>query len=374
MKISKKDALAWFEFFTMLPEDEELSAKQQEIVYATFAQIEEAVEKRQNDLMDELTTLRDLNKRTLFVGNGKKFPRGCCSCLSGTGLSAIRKTNKCNLECKFCYNYGELDDSPPIGEKMWEIGGTKFREEDIDLLLSVQDKPTGIAYVYLEPFMEIEKYYSVIEKFSNAGVYQHLYTNGTIGNEEQFKALGEAGLNEIRFNLGASGCSDKVIRNIGIAKKYIKSVGIETPMTPEFFETFFKKKEAILGTNLDFINCAELHLNANNIYNYEGENLYIARHGYISPVWSRELTLKFMKICEEENWDIAVHDCSNKTKFARGLNLSGKTGMWFGASNYSCEFSKIPLDVFLPILNDDDFKFISEEPLPVGYNIGEMMY
>ncbi len=95
-------------------------------------------------------------------------------------------------------------------------------------------------------------------------------------------------------------------------------------MTPEFFEGFFKKKQAILGTNLDFINCAELHLNENNIDNYYGENMYISRHGYISPIWSRELTLKFMKIADEENWDLVVHDCSNNTKFARDLNLSSK--------------------------------------------------
>ena len=43
----------------------------------------------------------------------------------------------------------------------------------------------------------------------------------------------------IRFNLGASNCSDKVIENIGIAKKYIKNVGIETPMTPELFKSIF---------------------------------------------------------------------------------------------------------------------------------------
>ena len=66
----------------------------------------------------------------------------------------------------------------------------------------------------------------------------------------------------------AANCADKVIENIGLAKKYIKSVGIETPMTPEFFAGFFKKKEAIFATKLDFINCAELHLNENNINNY----------------------------------------------------------------------------------------------------------
>ena len=374
MKISKKDALIWFKFFSTLPEDEELMTKQQEIVYSTFAQIEAAVDHRNDMLMSEIRGLKTLENRTYFVGDKSKFPKGCRSCLFGTGLSAIRKTNKCNLKCKFCYDYGETDDIPPIGEGMWEIGGTKFYEKDIDLLLSVQQKPTGISYVYLEPFMEIEKYYSVIKKFSDAQIYQHLYTNGTLAAEETLKALGEAGLDEIRFNLGASDCSDKVIENIRTAKKYIKNVGIETPMTPEFFKSFFKKKQAILDTKLDFINCAELHLNENNIYNYNGENMYISRLGYISPIWSRELTLKFMKIADEENWDLAVHDCSNHTKFARDLNLGSKEGKWFGASNYACEFSRIPYEVFLPILRDDNFKFLSEEKLPDGYKPGELIF
>ena len=374
MKISKKYALTWFEFFSILPEEEEITTKQQEIIYSTFAQIEEAIDYRNDTLMSKIKGLKTLENRTFFVGNEGRFPKGCRSCLLGTGLCAIRKTNKCNIECKFCYNYGELEDIPPVGEGMWEIGDTKFYEKDIDLLLSIHQKPTGISYVYLEPFMEIEKYYSVIKKFRDAGIHQHLYTNGTLATEETLKALGEAGLDEIRFNLGAANCSDKVIKNIGIAKKYIKDVGIETPMTPEFFEAFLKKKQAILETKLDFINCAELHLNANNIDNYYGENMYIARHGYISPIWSRELTLKFMKIADEENWDLVVHDCSNYTKFARDLNLSSKEGKWFGASQYACEFSRIPYEVFLPILRDDNFKFLTEEELPDGYKPGEMIF
>ncbi|SCZ79841.1 radical SAM protein [Acidaminobacter hydrogenoformans] len=374
MKISKKDALMWFEFFSSLPEDEEIMTKQQEIIYATFAQIEAAIDHRHAQHMSEIKHLKTLENRTFYVGSEEKFPDGCRSCLLGTGLSAIRKTNKCNIVCKFCYNYGELEDIPPVGEGMWEIGGTKFYEKDLDLLLSIQQKPTGISYVYLEPFMEIEKYYPVVKKFRDAGIHQHLYTNGTLCTEENLKALGEAGLDELRFNLGATNCSDKVIENIGIAKKYIKHVGIETPMTPEFFESFFKKKEEILKTKLDFINCAELHLNANNIDNYHGENMYISRQGYISPVWSRELTLKFMKAAEEEGWALVVHDCSNYTKFARGLNQTSKEGKWFGASNYACEFDRIPYEVFLPILRDDSFEFLSEEALPAGYRAGEIVF
>ena len=374
MKISKKDALIWFDFLAQLSDEEGLSPKEEEIVYSVFAQIEAAVSHRNGLLMAEIRDLKTLDNRTFFVGSEAKFPNGCRSCLTGTGLSAIRKTNKCNLKCKFCYNYGELEDIPPVGENMWEIGGTKFYEEDIDLLLSIQAKPTGISYVYLEPFMEIEKYYSVIRKFSDAGIHQHLYTNGTLATEENLKALGAAGLDELRFNLGATNCDDKVIENIKTAKKYIKNVGIETPMTPELFESFFRKKQSILETKLDFINCAELHLNGNNIYNYYGANMYISRHGYISPVWSRELTLKFMRIAQDENWGILVHDCSNHTKFARGLNLKSKEGGWFGASDYGCEFERIPYDVFLPILNDDGFEFLSEEELPEDYKPQQVEY
>lgn len=374
MKISKKDALTWFEFFASLPDGEELMAKQYEIVYAVLAQIEEAIDERNERLMSDIKGLKTLAGRTYYVGDDSKFANGCRCCLTGSGLTAIRKTNKCNIECKFCYNYGELDNIMPIGEGLWEIGGTKFYEKDIDLLLSIQKKPTGVAYVYLEPFVEIEKYYGIIKKFSDAGVYQHMYTNGLLANEENLKALGEAGLDELRFNLGATNCSDKVIENMSTAKKYIKSVGIETPMTPEFYEAFLKKKDSILASGIDFMNCAELHLNANNIINYEGENMYISRHGYLSPIWSREITFKLMKLADDEKWDIAVHDCSNHTKFARSLNLSEKEGRWFGASNYGSEFSEVPFYAFLPILRDDSFKFITEEPLPYGYNPGEMLF
>ena len=375
MKISKKDALAWFQFFAALPEDELLMPYQMEIAYAVLAQIETAVEHRHAQLMEQIPGLQRLENRTYFVGPTEKFPQGCCSCLLGTGLSAIRKTNKCNIECRFCYNYGELDCQPPIGEGMWEIGGTKFREEDLDLLLSIYEKPTGISYVYLEPFMEIEKYYGVIRRFRAAGVHQHMYTNGLLANEENLKALGEAGLDELRFNLGASHCADKVIANIALAKKYIPRVGIETPMTPELFDAFLAKKEQILATGVDFMNCAELHLNPNNIGNYEGENMYMCRLGYLSPIFSRNLTLQFMRIAAEEKWNMAVHDCCNRTKFARDLNLRAKEGGWFGASNYANEFGgAIPYEFFLPVLQDESFAFLEEEELPEGYHPGEMLW
>ena len=373
MKISKKDALLWYGFFAALPEDEELLPHQQELALAVLAQIEDAAEARFDALFAEIPGLKSLEGRSYYVGDDARFPQGCRSCLLGTGLSAIRKTNRCNLQCPFCYNYGELDMIPPIGEGYWEIGGTKFHERDLPLLFSIQKKPSGIAYVYLEPFMEIEKYYSIIRLFKDAGIHQHMYTNGTLATEENLRALADAGLDELRFNLGATNCADKVVENIALAKKYIPRVGIETPMTPSFWDAFFRKQRAILGAKPDFINCAELHLNANNLANYAGESLYMSRRGYVSPSFSRELTLKFMRRAAEEGWQTLVHDCSNRTKFARDLNLRAKEGGWFGASAYGCEFARIPFEAFLPALQDETLPFVAEEPLPPGYRPGDIV-
>ena len=85
------------------------------------------------------------------------------------------------------------------------------------------------------------------------------------------------------------------------------------------------------------------------------------------------MTLALLKDAAEEGWPIAVHDCSNHTKFARDLNLRAKEGGWFGQSSYGCEFERIPYGAFLPVLEDPDFTFVEEEPLPPGFRPGDIV-
>ncbi len=367
MKISKKDALMWFDFFAQLPEDEPLQIKQQEIMYATLTQIERRVQHTIKEKQSAIKNLKNFHNRTFYVGNDDKFPKGCQSCLTGSGLGAIRKTHTCNLNCPFCYHHGQTDCQEPIGEGLFEIGGTRYYEEDVRDLLSIQGKPSGVSYVYLEPFMDIHKYYNIIKIFKENNVHQHMYTNGTLVTEDSLKKLKDSGLDELRFNLGASNCADKVIDNMRLAKQYIPYVGIETPMTRDFEEQFKQKKNAILQTGIDFINCAELHLNENNLQNYDTENLYMSRMGYVSPIYSRLITLDIMKQADDEKWDMVVHDCSNHTKFKRGMHLRKVEGGWFGANNYNSEFPIPPFYAFLPTLNDPEFTFLEEEEMPKGY-------
>lgn len=370
MNISKIEALKWFSFLSELPgEKHEISKQYEPVIGSVLRQIELAINNKFDNLLKEIPNVKNMKNRTIYVGKQEKFPKGCISCLFGTGLGGIRKTNKCNLSCKFCYYHDNLDNQEIIQEGMWEIGDSSYYEEDLELLLSIQEKPSGIAYVYLEPFLEIEKYYSFIKKIHSAGIYQHLYTNGSLCTEENLKKLAEAGLDEIRFNLGAVNCSNQVIEAMKIAKKYFTSVGIETPMTPEFLEQFLEKKDLILDSGIDFINCAELHLGEDNLNNYTGEKVYMARRGYISPIWSREITLKMMKMASDENWDILVHDCSNHTKFSREINKNSKLKNSFGFNTYRSEFDRNLFHIFLPILRDENFNFISETTLPIEYEL-----
>ena len=67
MKISKKDALLWFDYFSQLPKNKEISVKHMEIIYSTFAQIEAAIDNRNDRLMEEIKGLKTLENRT-FCG------------------------------------------------------------------------------------------------------------------------------------------------------------------------------------------------------------------------------------------------------------------------------------------------------------------
>ena len=69
MYISKADALAWFEFFAELPEEEPLSPRQQELALAVLSQIELAEEARVEKLKSEIPGLKSLGSRTLYVGD-----------------------------------------------------------------------------------------------------------------------------------------------------------------------------------------------------------------------------------------------------------------------------------------------------------------
>ncbi|MDP7421171.1 MAG: radical SAM protein [bacterium] len=256
---------------------------------------------------------------------GGELTPGCKKCLEHY-FHAIRSVTSCNLRCPFCYYANKHDQQSPLNDDHFTIATNMvLTSRDIKLMLNKAMRGGGklrsIAWVWYEPFTRFEKHPEIVRYIHDQGIYQHLYTNGTLCTRENLKELAEAGLEEIRFNLAATMCADRIINAMATAREFFPYVCVESPMFKEYFTHFVKKRDQILASGVDHIHCAELHLNQHNAANFAHEDWYQYKNGYVSPMSSRRFTYDLMDIAVEENWkNVVIHDCSNEVKFYRGVS------------------------------------------------------
>ncbi|MEW6170021.1 MAG: radical SAM protein [Candidatus Omnitrophota bacterium] len=276
---------------------------------------------------------------TAVWGNGDLTP-GCKRCCLKGRWTQIRTTTKCNLNCSFCYYFGEKETTEQefIPHDLYLVSRRLFNEKDMELLFETHAKKflNGVAWLHFEPLMDMDKMLPLMKFIHNLGYHQWLYTNGLLANKENLKKLKDAGLDEIRFNLAATNCSEEVIKNMSQARKYFKYLCIESPMFTLFYESFMKKKKAILDTGVDHIHFAELQLFPKTKDNFSKEGtIYRYKLGYVSPIKSRQLTYNIFEVAAKEGWkNVVLHDCSNETKFLRGIISGEKRG--FADIDYDC--------------------------------------
>ena len=276
---------------------------------------------------------------------GGPLSPGCQHCVDH-GFAPIRSASHCNLQCDFCY-YGETRQAVRLlGKDQFEIDGRPISSRELRVMLMKAVKGSGdlqsVAWVFMEPFTDVGKHPDLIAYVHELGLYQHMYTNGTLCSDASLKLLADAGLEEIRFNLAATNCSDKVIEAMHRARPLFPYMCIESPMFPRYFAKFMAKRRQILATGVSHIHCAELHLNEDNFEQYKDEELYQYSRGYISPMSSRRLTYDLMDVAAAEGWeDVAIHDCSNEVKFLRGISSEQLGGLM-----YASELPGLPMGWF----------------------------
>jgi len=245
--------------------EDEISDFENEVLFSIMDIVDESVKKqfdeRRERVKDHLTTQG--HGYVNFYGD--KLPDGCNICLHGTGFQSVGASSTCNLRCDFCYYDGIHNEGWKIQDNHYLINDKLVNLDELKIHADKQiDETEGVAWVYEEPFMKIEKHYEPIKYLHGYGVYQWMYTNGTLCTKENIDKLAEAGLDELRFDLASTNCSDKVLTMMEYAVTKFHSVGIESPMIPEYLESFINKKDRIIKSGIDFINCAEVHYATNN--------------------------------------------------------------------------------------------------------------
>jgi len=298
-----------------------LNQSENYLLYEIENAIQEKFLKRIRELQAKTTALRT-NELGYLAYQGGELTPGCKDCCLVGSWAQVRSSSECTRDCKFCYHFGV--PSQRLHPNAYRIGNEYLDERGVKLFLKHGQRPKGIAWVYYEPLMYINKIIPIMEFLSNNNIYQWLNTNGDLATKSVLQSLAKAGLNEIRFNLAASNCSNEVIENIAIASDLFEYVCIESPMFSGYFKSFVEKRKMILDAGVTHIYCAELQLFPATVKHWAHEgDIYRYNMGYISPVNSRILTYKLMELSSTENWDVVIHDCSNETKFYRGVTASG---------------------------------------------------
>jgi hypothetical protein len=138
-----------------------------------------------------------------------------------------------------------------------------------------------------------------------------MYTNGILATDDKFQLLAEAGLNEIRFDLGAVNYNPKVLKN---ASRFIKNVTVEIPAVPEDKEKLLAVLPQLCNYGVTNLNLHQLRLtnyNANKLL----EHVYTYLHGEQPAVLESEITAyEIFDFVLENNLPLGVNYCNFQYK------------------------------------------------------------
>jgi uncharacterized protein len=269
------------------------------------------------DAMAEDLVIRDAGLTVHTKGDGTPLSLGCEACKAGTWL-CLFVGKQCNATCKTCPQVitPDLVDHDNAFVGMWMHDAAVYAE------LFEGSHVQGVSYSGGEPIMYLDKILPVARRINEKcpDLYQWMYTNGILLNEEILKQLQDVGLREIRFNLTATYFKPKVMAKLALARRYIDRVTVEVPSLPETWDNLIEQRKIhdLEDSGVSQLNLAELYFYTDKAretwadterYNYTS-NFYRAE----SPVFSRRITCAIMKYAIDNKLNIVVNDCSNDTK------------------------------------------------------------
>ncbi len=232
----------------------------------------------------------------------KKLSPGCRLCGEGS-WSCLFVNGKCNCRCFYCPT--EQDDvSVPMTNT---VAFTKTA----DYVNYIEEFGfRGVSMSGGEPLLTFDttiKFISAVKKKFGDNVHLWLYTNGTLATEEKMTRLKDAGLDEIRFDIGAANYN---LAKAKLAVNKIKTVTVEIPAIPEDVDIMKQKLFEMKENGIDFLNLHQLRLTPFNFKKLAVRN-YTFIHGEKATVLESELTaLELLKYSFDKNIDIPINYCS----------------------------------------------------------------
>ncbi|MGD0585521.1 MAG: radical SAM protein [Oryzomonas sp.] len=227
---------------------------------------------------------------------------GCRRCGEGS-WSCLFINGRCNGQCFYCPT-AQDDDGPPV------TNGLAFTSpEEYAAYVAVLGF-SGVSISGGEPLMTPDltlAYLSAVRKRCGDGVHLWLYTNGTLLTAELCNRLRDAGLDELRFDLGAVRYNLKKLR---LAVGCIPTVTVEIPAIPEDEGLLKRKMLEMAEAGVNHLNLHQMRLTPYN-FGPLTERGYVFIHGEKVTLLESELcALRMVRFGLEHGIPLPVNYCS----------------------------------------------------------------
>ena len=259
----------------------------------------EKAQKKRNQLTEKLANNWLFNETKPFY---RQISKGCSLCGQGT-WSCLFITGKCNAKCFYCPTSQESDGIPTSQNLHFET--PESYAEYINYF-----KFKGVSFSGGEPLLFFDRtlqYLEQIRKDCSPDIYIWMYTNGILADEEKFRKLAAAGLNEVRFDIGATNFS---LKNIAFARGIIPNITIEIPAVPEEKEKLKQLLPEMIKAGVTNLNLHQLRLTKYNAPKLLKHN-YTFIHAEQPVVLESELAaLEILDFARENKFVIGINYCS----------------------------------------------------------------
>ena len=297
----------------------------------------------------ELKLNRSFKNTKLWINS---LSKGCQLCGEGE-WSCLFITGKCNANCFYCPANQQTDGIPST-----QLTSFNNVDDYIQYLDFFGFK--GASLSGGEPLLFFERtldYVQNIKKYFDDKVYLWIYTNGILGSEDIYRKLANAGIDEVRFDIGATNYNLKFLIK---AKDIIPNISVEIPAVPEEFNKLKRVIPELISIGVSNLNLHQLRLTNYNAPKLLKHN-YTYLHGEQATVMESELTaLKIIEYVADNNLNIGVNYCAFNFK-----NRFQKAGFRKKiASKFVEPHEQVTENGFLRTIKaDNSFFYISENKL-----------
>ncbi len=284
--------------------------------------------------------------------------KGCQLCQQGKWL-CIFLTYRCNAACHFC--------PAPFRDDRVQSAFGSTKEEILPYLLKNDFK--GISFSGGDPFIVFERLleWFIYFKMVLPDNYFWVYTSGINASQKKLEKLAAAGMDEIRFNIAASGyVSEKIWHYIRLAKKYFPKVAIEIPSISKDKPLLINALELMESENIDYLNLHDYIINPSDLIGQEETTSpfvlnKISKLNY--SLASIKNTTEILRLAKSQNYHFQINHCSMQQKERQMTLRRIHFGKLFNNPQFDdvmddgtiCNYFSIPKKLYQELINEKPF-------------------